>query len=201
MRLRFVICILSSFIVLTSGCSQTHMSETSSNSDSYLENTYKVSKDVIRVPYSLLKFSGMTTDEFISTSESIGDEVYGYVDGEYIDIIPNEDVDVTISKNNEFIDELIVDFTDSNSEYYIIGSDDYKSLELGFDEHFDTDLLSKTLLGIIAEYGYNQVLMGIEDWYVDVTVYNCHTGNVVNAGRIPYEEVNVTSELWQDSYK
>ena len=207
MKLKVLLIMLSTIAVIgVSGCSFSYRIEIPLEDSISVETEsatgVKISDEVVRVPYSLLKFSGMTTDEFINSCEEVhGYSVVDYVDGDYIDIIISEDIEDIIHDNNIFVEDLIVEFTESSSEYYINGSDDYKSLDIGIDEYFDTDLLMKTLTGIISEYGYNQVLMGTTDWSVYVTVYNCHTGNIVNSGKIPYEEFEVTSELWEDSYR
>lgn len=195
---------LTGMVLLAWGCSQPSGSEPGQTGDMTVEETWDSSQLIqVRFPESLFTFTGMTVEEIMDSYEVLGKDYYTEIYAEGNTLVlegTKEQIQRQIDENNAWVEELTDEFLAQDPQYAFEGDPEYTSAVFFFDEYIDTDVQSRTLLGITSMYATNYILSGNSDWTVNVTVKNCHTGLTVAQALIPEETLEYGPEEWEDSY-
>lgn len=157
----------------------------------------------VTIPESLLRYTGMTADEMCKSFKESGDKYCTevYVDGKNVVMeLTDEQFSRLIADNNQWADELTQEFESAGDQYKVIGSKDYSKVSFVFDENMDIGLQIEAMYGITGMYGFNYVLVNDENWEIDFSVINCHTGKTVVSGKIPDDVIKLGGDDWQRSY-
>jgi len=124
-----------------------------------------------------------------------------------VELNSDGDVAITLSTRNYLVwldfDEGIIKDMLEDAEYYgkgnriILISKDYKTVTVYADGNQNTGI-AMHLMGIVPACGDLQLLNGVptEDVYVELTLANIHTGNVVWSGTAPGDTFELAAEDW-----
>lgn len=158
----------------------------------------------IRLPESLILFSGSTAEETEKSYKELG-KAYctdAYVDGGgLVMVMTDQQVKNMLDYNNDWVEELTEKFEASGNGYEITGDSHYQSVDFSYDENMAANTQIETIYGIVAMYGMNYILTEDADWSVDVSIVNCHTGRTVAEGTLPEETLNFDNDDWRASYE
>lgn len=163
------------------------------------------STEICIIPVSYWAFSGMTPEEGVESFESLEEGYYTSVEvveeGVQLELTKQQR-DKLIQRNNEFIEELAEKFLSCNEEYRYVPDESYHQLAFYFDEKIPMITHVFSVYGIACTYGMNDILLNhTQDWSVDVSIYNCHTDQLVVSVQIPNESVTYGDEEWAKSYE
>lgn len=173
-----------------SGCS--HFQQNSSKTETYI------------IPNSYFEFTGSEVDEAVESCLELGDDFCTTakvtLDGMQLELT-DEQLNNLVQRNDNFVDELVNQFTSSNNMYKCMLDDSYKKLTLYFDENLSNTTQVKTILGIASNYGMNYMLLNnTTEWNVQIEIFNCHTDKPVVSVNIPNEEISYGAKEWDESY-
>ena len=173
-----------------SGCS--HSQQNSSKTEIYI------------IPNSYFEFTGSEVDEAVESCLELGDDFCTTAkvipDGMQLELT-DEQLNNLVQRNDNFVDELVNQFTSSNNMYKCVLDDSYKKLTLYFDENLSSTIQVKTILGIASNYGMNYMLLNnATDWNVQIDILNCHNGKPVVSVNIPNEDISYGAKEWEESY-
>lgn len=130
-------------------------------------------------------------------------------DGNYVEIVNNDDETISIflekgqkdkliNSVDDKINDLIIDFKSINTKYELIISEDYKNIELyyntslGFRESFE--IISRCMF-----YCSLQQLYMNDNSDCIINIYNCDTSKLLVDGRMD-DSISYDMEDWEKSY-
>lgn len=168
-----------------------------------LKNKNKEEVFTIIIPETYFEYSGGNVTEAAASYTELGEEFCTSAEAKDNDLI----IEVTdkqrqnlIKRNNDYIEELVNDFKNSNTSYNVVGDQEYKELTIYADENFKPALLAKAIL-TSEVYMINNILENDnKDWSVYVKIVNCHTGKTVAEGILPQNDFSFGEEEWKASY-
>lgn len=160
--------------------------------------------EVYILPNSYFEFTGSEVDEAVKSCLELGDEfcttAKAIPDGMQLELT-DEQLNNLVQRNNDFVDELVKQFTSSNNMYKCVLDDSYKKFMLYFDENLSSTIQVKTILGIASNYAMNYMLLNnTTDWNVQIEILNCHNDKPVISVNIPDEEISYGAKEWEESY-
>lgn len=166
------------------------------------QNSSKTAKYII--PNSYFEFTGSEVDEAVESCLELGDDFCTTAkvtpDGMQLELT-DEQLNNLVQRNDNFVDELVNQFTSSNNMYKCMPDDSYKKLTLYFDENLSSTIQVKTILGIASNYGMNYMLLNnTTEWNVQIDILNCHNNRPVVSVNIPNEEISYGAKEWEESY-
>lgn len=156
------------------------------------------------IPNSYFRFTGLEAAEAVESCLELGNDFCSNAkeisEGMQLELTA-EQLNNFIERNDEFVDELVKQFTSSNSLYKCVLNESYEKLTLYFDENISSTMQVKTILGIASNCGMNYMLLNnTTDWNVNIEIINCHTGKLVASVNIPDEEISYGAKEWAASY-
>lgn len=201
--MRKFLSILFAILVLMSclcSCSDTtEATEPVSSVESHTADNASLSEYLI--PQSYFNFAGtMTPDDFTGLGNEYCTDAEATDDGIVV-YLTDTQRDNLIERNLENVKDAMTSFEEANELYSYSLSDDFKSVELRFDENLSDDEAGRALVASISTQALNQLLStGNPEWSVNVSVFNCHTGNLAVSGDLPADEFYLNAEAWERSY-
>lgn len=187
---KIVLSIILVFFCIISGCAQSQPNDSKT--------------EIYTIPNSYFEFTGSEIDEAVESCLELGDDFCTAAkvtpDGLQLELT-DEQLNNLVQRNDNFIDELVNQFTSSNNMYKCVLDDSYKKLTLYFDENLSSAIQTKTILGIASVYGMNYMLLNnTTEWNVQIDIVNCHTNRPVVSVNIPNEEISYGAKEWEESY-
>ena len=115
-----------------SGCS--HSQQNSTKTEIYI------------IPNSYFEFTGSDVDEAVESCLELGEDFCATAkvipDGMQLELA-DEQLSNLVQRNDNFVDELVNQFTSSNSMYKCVLDDSYKKVTLYFDENLSSTIQVK----------------------------------------------------------
>ncbi len=182
-----MIAVLFSVLVLLSGCAKQ-----APKTETYI------------IPTSYWTYTSTTPEEAVETFYDLGEEYY--TDVKIVDEgvqaeLTDAQRDRLIQRNNDYIKKLVTEYETYNSEYRYVPDENYQKVDFYFDEKIPNLLHAATVYNVAAGYGLNYILQNnTTDWHVDISIYNCHTDQLVVSINAPYETVSYGPAEWAASY-
>ena len=102
--------------------------------------------------------------------------------------------------NQKNIDDILDQVEEENSEYSCELSSDYSKVVYKYDENIDGILQAKILVSLTSIYVMNGIIE-TNDWSVDASIVNCHTGKTVVQGTFPGASLTFGEAEWKASYE
>ena len=170
----------------------------------HIKGTSRIEEtSVYIVPNSYFEYTGTDVSEAVDSYIELGAEYCTHAEvvdeGMKLELTPTQR-DNLVRKNNEFISELEASF-ESNPLYSYIPDENYKQVTFFFDENISTLTQFNAVLGVVAGYGLNYILINnTTEWNVYLVINNCHTGKEVMHANIPSETISYGKEEWEESY-
>lgn len=182
-------------VIFCCGCGKTQtVPETSSASEAV---------EICVIPNSFWSRSGTEPEKAVEVFQKLGEEYYteAKVTEEGVELqLTEKQRDNLIQRNNDYHDQLLGNFYSSSPEYKFVPDESYEKLEFYYDENIPDFIQFATVSNLTVGYAMNQILMNpSQEWNVDVSIYHCHSGELVLHFTFPEEFALVTPEQWQES--
>ncbi|MEE0931027.1 MAG: hypothetical protein UIM53_08505 [Acutalibacteraceae bacterium] len=160
--------------------------------------------EIYIIPNSYFEFIGTEISKSVESCLALGDEyctaAEEVADGMQLKLTAEQKNNL-IKRNDDYVDKLVGELTQSNSMYKCELDDSYKSVKLYYDEKITTMLQAQTMLGIVSNYGMNYMLVNnTTEWNVKLEIFNCHTNKLVASVNIPDEKISYGAKEWEESY-
>lgn len=155
----------------------------------------------ITIPASYLDFTGNDAEETAEDYKAYCTDA-AVQDGNVVLEVNEQQMQEILEMNQDFIDDALEDFQEENSQYSYELKDDFSGVVYRYDESIESGVQAKMLMGVTSMYALNGIIeSGNSDWSVEVTIENCHTGNVVAQGVLPDDSITFGQEEWEASYE
>lgn len=155
----------------------------------------------ITIPESYLNFTGNDAEETAEDYKAYCADA-AVQDGNVVLEGDEQQKQEILEMNQDFINDALEDFQEENSQYSYELRDDFSSVVYRYDESIESVVQAKMLMGVTSMYALNGIIeSGNSDWSVEVTIENCHTGNVVAKGVLPGDSITFGQEEWEASYE
>ena len=155
----------------------------------------------ITIPASYLNFTGNDAEETAEDYKAYCADA-AVQDGNVVLEVDEQQKQEILEMNQDFINDALEDFQEENSQYSYELRDDFSSVVYRYDESIESVVQAKMLMGVTSMYALNGIIeSGNSDWSVEVTIENCHTGNVVAKGVLPGDSITFGQEEWEASYE
>ncbi len=182
-----IIAALFLLIVLASGCTNS-----------------KPETETYIIPNSYWTYTSTTTEEALDTFYELGSDYYTDVkavdEGVQVELTEQQR-DNLIQRNNDYIDKLVSDYEAYSSDYRYVPDENYQKVAFYFDEKIPPMLHAATVYNVAAGYGLNYILLhNTTEWGVEISIYNCHTDQLVVSIDAPHETVSYGPAEWEASY-
>lgn len=165
------------------------------------ETTIQESTEEITIPASYLNFISADAnetaegyEEYCTKAEVQGQDVI-------LKVTEQEKKDI-LEMNQDFADDVLEDFKSEDPEYSYVLKEDFGGVVYSYDENIESGVEARLLMGVTAMYALNNMIEEkSSDWSVEVTIENCHTGNIVATGVLPQDTISFGESEWEASYK
>lgn len=155
----------------------------------------------ITIPASYLEFTGNDAEETAEDYKAYCTDAT-VQDGNVVLEVNEQQKQEILEMNQDFIDDALEDFQEENSQYSYELKDDFSGVVYRYDESIESGVQAKMLMGVTSMYALNGIIeSGNSEWSVEVTIENCHTGNVVAQGVLPDDSISFGQEEWETSYE
>lgn len=155
----------------------------------------------ITIPASYLDFTGNDAEETAEDYKAYCTDAV-VQDGNVVLEVNEQQKQEILEMNQDFIDDALEDFQEENSQYSYELKDDFSGVVYRYDESIESGVQAKMLMGVTSMYALNGIIeSGNSEWSVEVTIENCHTGNVVAQGVLPDDSISFGQEEWETSYE
>lgn len=155
----------------------------------------------ITIPASYLDFTGNDAEETAEDYKAYCTDA-AVQDGNVVLEVNEQQKQEILEMNQDFIDDALEDFQEENSQYSYELKDDFSGVVYRYDESIESGVQAKMLMGVTSMYALNGIIeSGNSEWSVEVTIENCHTGNVVAQGVLPDDSISFGQEEWETSYE
>lgn len=165
------------------------------------ETTIQESTEEITIPASYLNFISANAnetaegyEEYCTKAEVQGQDVI-------LKVTEQEKKDI-LEMNQDFADDVLEDFKSEDPEYSYVLKEDFGGVVYSYDENIESGVEARLLMGVTAMYALNNMIEeNSSDWSVEVTIENCHTGNIVATGVLPQDTISFGESEWEASYE
>ena len=155
----------------------------------------------ITIPASYLDFTGNDAEETAEDYKAYCTDA-AVQDGNVVLEVNEQQMQEILEMNQDFIDDVLEDFQEENSQYSYELKDDFSGVVYRYDESIESGVQAKMLMGVTSMYALNGIIeSGNSDWSVEVTIENCHTGNAVAQGVLPGDWITLGEQEWEASYE
>lgn len=155
----------------------------------------------ITIPASYLDFTGNDAEETAEDYKAYCTDA-AVQDRNVVLEVNEQQKQEILEMNQGFIDDAVEDFQEENLQYSYELKDDFSGVVYRYDESIESGVQAKMLMGVTSMYALNGIIeIGNSEWSVEVTIENCHTGNVVAQGVLPDDSISFGQEEWETSYE